>query len=113
MNESGRFIVFELHNQAYHKAMNYSLRYILDYKEEKLNLGSWKEFCIRGIVGYSLIRRITNWFGESSDFDEIKTTREYLLRELNVYIVNELQNLPVGFSGYLLDTKDDHLLYFS
>lgn len=97
------FTVFRFCDNDFHVCLLESIHYVLDNRIGELSLKSWREFVLRGMIAFNSIQRIDEWAGENLKTYDYEKYRQYFEQTLEVSEVKSVDELPVGFEGYILD----------
>jgi hypothetical protein len=103
------FIAFDFCDNDFHMPLKQGIQYIVDHQdiEDPLTLASWREFAIRGLTAFDLLRRVDNWEAKRERSDHSK----YFEQMLTVSEVTKLDDLRNGFEGYVYDKHTHNVFY--
>lgn len=102
------FIAFRFTDNDFYGPLKQAITYIVDNMDEELTLASWREFALRGLRAFDMLRRIDNWEAER---DRTNTHEQYFADTLQVTDVIRLEDLDGGFNGYVFDKNTMTVFY--
>ena len=102
------FIAFRFNDNDYHDPLRRAVTYIVDNATEELTLQSWREFTLRGLRAFDLLRRIDNF---EAGRDRTNAHAKYFADTLKVTEVSKLSDLDDSFEGYIFDKNLKNVFY--
>lgn len=101
------FIAFRFTDNDFHEPLRRAITYIVDNMDEELTLESWREFVLRGMIAFNMLRRIDN-FGAKQ---ELRDLTEYFEKYLTVTEVAKLDEIDDSFEGYVYNKRTMTVFY--
>lgn len=102
------FIAFRFNDNDFYGPLRQAVTYIVDNMDEELTLESWREFALRGLRAFDMLRRIDN---QEAKRDRTSTHEQYFADTLKVTEVTKLDELDGGFEGYVYDKNNMTVFY--
>ena len=102
------FIAFRFTDNDFHGPLKQTITYIVDNMDDELTLESWREFALRGLAAFNMLRRIDNFEAKR---DRSHNHEKYFQDTLKVTEVAKLDELDGGFEGYVFDKHTKAVFY--
>jgi len=103
------FIAFRFTDNDFHWPLRQAIQYIVDNGDPDMSLEGWREFTLRGMIAFNMIRRLDDFALKNPMPDT--GCRSYFEKTLQVQEIDRVGELDAAFEGYLYNRHTGDVLY--